>query len=365
MVLNLQRKETFFNVSEDEILKFGSQLFISYQLQRAGQGLIKKFFPDYINKNYVKCHRIPIGEIEILRSLKSGKAYYHGCISCANPFLCPVCSPRIMGKRAGEIKEAVHKWLHLSLENTCYMLTLTFQHNRKQELSFLLPAFKSALQTFWRDFSVKNIFSGIQGRITATEINFGIDAGWHPHQHILLFCKISSFDKERLFVRWKAALKASGLSGLKGIALDLIEARSCDKYLSKISSEMVFSNLKEGRGKGHFSPFQLLDHFSEGNIWAGKRFADLFEESKHFHPLRWSPGLKRFFCISQVSDSEIMDFVESDYLTWETFHGDVFPFLKVQERALLLVYATKNDKRSFNTLLDSVYRRLEKQIIKV
>lgn len=100
----------------------------------------------YRNSNYAKCHRTTLGAVAtLMRNPRSYRAYYNGVVTCANALLCPVCSPRIMGIRSGEIGTAVKLWLLDNPVNTCYMLTFTFSHSVSDSLSWLLEAFKISL----------------------------------------------------------------------------------------------------------------------------------------------------------------------------------------------------------------------------
>ena len=173
----------------------------------------------------------------------------------------------------------------------------------------MLSLFKKARKYFWEHGTFKRLLqgSGRVGRITATEIQYGIKNGWHPHQHILLFSQKTDFQVDVLRGIWLAALASVGLSGVGDIAFDLIEARSCDAYLTKLSSEMVLGALKDGRLLGHYSPFQLLEEFASGSAWAGECFLELFVAARQIHPLVWSRGLKARFGIGEVSDQQITD----------------------------------------------------------
>ena len=219
--------------------------FTRFKLQHYAQNKLLERETIRVNSNFAKCHRATFGSItSLMRNPESSRAYYNGVVTCANAFLCPVCSPRIMGVQGGEIGKAVKQWLARDSRNTCYMLTFTFSHSISDSLSGLLSAFKNALVRFWATGSIKRLLvaSGRVGRITATEIQYSRKNGWHPHQHVLLFCRVADFDQAKLAGFWLGALESSGLSGLSDIAFDLVEARSCETYLTKISSEMALGN---------------------------------------------------------------------------------------------------------------------------
>lgn len=332
--------------------------FTRFKLQHYAQNKLLERETIRVNSNFAKCHRATFGSItSLMRNPESSRAYYNGVVTCANAFLCPVCSPRIMGVRGGEIGKAVKQWLARDSRNTCYMLTFTFSHSISDSLSGLLSAFKNALVRFWATGSIKRLLvaSGRVGRITATEIQYSRKNGWHPHQHVLLFCRVADFDQAKLVGFWLGALESSGLSGLSDIAFDLVEARSCETYLTKISSEMALGNLKQDRGSGHFSPMQLLAEAADGADWAADRFCELFRATRGIHSLCWSRGLKAYFGIGDVSDLAITEgAAQPELRKFMDIVAEGFRKLSTAEKALLRNYAAMNDYDRASALLSKL-----------
>lgn len=326
-----------------------------YMMLSAGQNEFRRRFPGLFGARFSKCHAVAIGDlVSIMRSPEARRAYYSQVETCGNAVCCPVCAPRIMGFRAGEIRQAVHSWLGQGTENTCYMLTLTFSHSRTDALADMIAHLKTALLRFWGERQLKKQInmSWCVGRITSTEITYGAN-GWHPHQHILLFCRKTSFDFASLRRLWLASLQSSGLHGLSDIALDLIEARSVDAYLTKIGLEMALGNVKQGRGSSSFSPMQLLLEFaSSGASWAADRFFELFFAVRGLHSLCWSRGLKGYFGINDVADLSIAaGSVQHDLERFVTFAGAGYRSLSPALRAMLRNYAAVNDRAQVLALL--------------
>ena len=334
--------------SESDFFQYCANTYGRFLLQDIAQKIIAEIFPKLKKSNYCKCHKVTRSAvIDLKRNPETLRAYYNGICTCATPLLCPVCSPRIMGYRAAEIRKAVHLWLAEDENNTCYLITLTLRHSLKDNLVYLLEIFAKARKYFWGHRTVKKLFkqSDRAGRITATEINFSITNGWHPHQHILLFSKKTDFNIETLSNIWLDALASVGVSGIGNIAFKMFEARSADQYLTKISSEMVLGSLKEGRSKGHFSPFQLIAEAASGSAWAKERFVELFQVSRKIHPLVWSKGLKARFGIGEVSDQEISDNKadKSKLLKFLAILDDGFKKLTYLEKAALRNKAAAGD----------------------
>ena len=326
-----------------------------FMMLGAAQNEFRRRFPEAFHMRFSKCHAVSIADlVSIMRSPKARRAYYSQVETCGNAICCPVCAPRIMTVRAGEIRNAVHAWLGQGAENTCYMLTLTFSHSRADSLPDMMEHLKAALLRFWGERQLKKQInmSGCIGRITSTEITYGAN-GWHPHQHILLFCRKTQFNLEALRRLWLASLRASGLHGLSDIALDLIEARSVDAYLTKIGLEMALGNVKQGRGSGSFSPMQLLFEFAAtGATWAADRFFELFFAVRKRHALCWSRGLKGYFGIGEISDAGIASgAAQPDLERFIAFAGAGYRRLSPALRAMLRNYSAVADRARVLALL--------------
>ena len=352
---NIIAEQKFCKSKEQLTRDYLVNTFTRFQLQHFAQNKLIERGVASFNSNYSKCHRVALGGFaSLVRNPLTFRAYYNGVVTCANPLLCPVCAPRIMGKRSAEIKSAVHQWLNEDSQNTCYMLTFTFAHTADDNLSDLLQSFKSALVSFWKRGDINRILtvSGRVGRITSTEIQCSQKNGWHPHQHVLLFCQASDFNEKKLAGYWLNSLEASGLSGLSDIAFNMVEARSAELYLTKISSEMALGNLKQGRTSGHYSPMQLLDEARTGSEWAINRFCELYSSVKGLHSLYWSRGLKARFGIGEVSDSDITNgTAQPELVKFLDLIDEGFSRLSVAEKALLRNYAALGDYERASALL--------------
>ena len=354
---NIPPQSAIVNNHLEDFSKYQTSNFVRFALQRYIQQLL--FSHSIIRKEqcFYKCHRTVWASIfSVMRNPQTYKAYYDAVITCHNSKCCPVCAPRIMGVRSAEIRTAVHKWLNEDSSNTCYMLTLTFAHSATDKLNDILILFKNSLQIFWSNGSIKRTFtaSGRVGRITATEIKYSRRNGFHPHQHILIFCKKTSFNIEVLRRSWLSALESSGLTGLSDIALDLIEARSCEKYLTKISSEMALGHLKDGKGDGKsYSPLQVAWAGLNGEGWADGVFVEYYRAVRGQHFLCWSRGLKKYFGINDVSDEEISQgAVQPELERFMDIRGDDFKKFDWQHKAALQNYAASNNYPAAAALLD-------------
>lgn len=236
-------------------------------------------------------------------------------VTCKSIWVCPVCSYRLAGARADEIRRGIRA--HMRSGGDVYMLTLTFAHGRYDALADIYRRLKSALTDMWGLRAVKTAMAdaGMVGRVTSTEMTYGDRNGWHPHQHILLFGRRGlDLDKLRTkFARnWLLSLSRNGLAGLSDVACNVQPASAVSDYLTKLGNELAMSNVKSGRGDGHYAPMELLamcansEHYSR--LWR-----DYYHATRGSRALVWSRGLKSRLGVVERSDDEIMDTSTAEY----------------------------------------------------
>ena len=226
------------------------------------------------------CHRHPIKQatnIEVWAKLDAYlPGHFVGLQTCALPWLCPICSPKIAERRAKEIRQAMGQCL--SKGGQVLMPTFTIPHGRQDRLTGTLNLIKDALRWMARHRQYKQLQSrlGVQGRIIATEINHGEANGWHPHFHELWFFEGSGVDaaqlEEDLYHLWKAACLRYDLgepSRKHGVVVQ--DGSFAASYVSKmgdsewtLADEMAKSNSKKGR-RSNRSFWQLIDCYMDEN----------------------------------------------------------------------------------------------------
>lgn len=321
--------------------------FYRFGMQRYIQDMLLSRQVIRPKEEFYNCHRWSRQSVcSVNRNDESGRAYFDNIVSCHNAKSCAVCAPRIMGVRSVEIRQAVHQWLCANSDHTCYMITLTFSHHAADRLQDLLDQFRDSVKFYWSHRTVVSFFRdcGYLGRITSTEIQFSQKNGFHPHQHVLIFSNRISLDVEKLRQLWMVSLHASGLTGADDIAFNIVEARSAEKYLTKISSEMALGNLKEGRSTGHYSPFQLaFEGLTSQASWAEDAFSEYFSAVRGKHFLFWSKGLKKYFGIGNVSDSDICEGASDNLTHFLDFLSENFVKFTWAEKAELLKIGSAND----------------------
>jgi hypothetical protein len=239
---------------------------------------------------------------------------------------------------------------HQAQGGYAYLLTFTFPHYMGQTLGELMPKFDKARNRFqgskgWKKVmqvanAQKDIESGTAGRVgavTSMEVTYGIGNGWHPHLHMLIFCKPGAFgegapdEHGRLtgkaidFFRgeWVRHLEKAGLvdgsnrQWALDYALDVRGGAKAAEYIAKwgheekwgLSSELTSSHAKTGRRdtwgtRDHYTPFQLLDLSAHGDGHGTKAFREFVYAFGGKRMLTWSPGLKDHFGIEEMSDED-------------------------------------------------------------
>ena len=306
-------------------------------LLRVSQGVLAApdFNKRYVFKRFFKCHNVPyVGDqIEIKFSPESKSAFYGNIIHCGSVWLCPDCSAKISAVRCSEMQIAISNWTRLSSENAVYMLTLTHSHTRRDSLSDLMVNQSEALQRFWRNGSVRRLLDsiGYVGRVSSFEITYGKGTGWHPHRHILLFCRkqtdlVGLACKFRSY--WVQALEKFDLAG-NSYSLDLQGGAYADQYITKLSMEVSLSNLKRSRdGSERFTPFALLnlikDSLDSIPLWAVNAFREYALATRGRHQFSWSRGLKSLLGLVDISDDEIVSSDPADSVVLLTIPFCIF-----------------------------------------
>lgn len=272
------------------------------------------------------CHRNPIKEATDIQVWAKLGAYlpghYVGLQTCALPWLCPICSPKIAERRANEIQQAMGQCL--AQGGQVLMPTFTIPHGRQDPLSDTLRLIKDALRWMVSHRQYKQLQSrlGVQGRIIATEINHGEANGWHPHFHELWFFEGSGVDaaqlEKDLHVLWVAACHKFGLgtpSRKHGVVVQ--DGSRAASYVAKmgdkpwtLADEMAKANAKKGR-RSNRSFWQLIDCYMDENATTQHRnrakqlIREYAEATKGRKVLTWTQGLKKRYAVTDMTDEEL------------------------------------------------------------
>lgn len=261
------------------------------------------------------CLRSKVSKSQPVGVKYSGTARYHGLQTCGSVWACPVCARKISEHRRKELTAALSNWK--AQGGSVYLLTLTFPHDRHDDLKVMLAAFSKAMSMFkataaWKRFHAR---FGVVGNIRALEVTHG-DNGWHPHAHHLVFCK-STRDadqmKQAVMLAWaKSCVKAGLKSPSDAHGVDVRGGDYAHRYVGKwgLEHEMTKAHIKKGKQGGN-TPFDLLRVLlNEPESPLAQRAPSLFRQyAEAFHGKRqlyWSDGLRGLLGLTQpeISDEE-------------------------------------------------------------
>lgn len=275
-------------------------------------------------KNCGKAIVAPSQQVSLLYNSEYQVAHYGGLATCGSVWACPECSVKIQLRRRAELGELIEKVYGEGYKIA--MLTFTHPHQRDDSLKDVIKIFNSALRRFkqgrwYVKLFKENIDFGYVGDVTARELTWGQDNGWHWHAHRLVICKNPKMlieMKEQLQNHWvhcyELACREFGhrfteleKKYMLGRGLDIMEKAQSTDYLQKIGNGLWgaekeltgnFAKTKNGKA-GRFTPFELL----------GKRddlFIEYIRATKGKRQLLYSDGLRsRFGLTKEKTDEEL------------------------------------------------------------
>jgi len=313
-------------------------------LRRQAQTLLFVNDGRHHNKQHRTCwcarHVLTEGALPVWRRLDGGKARLSQIKTCGSVWACPVCAAKVAETRRRELSYAMVQ--HQAQGGHAYLLTFTFPHYLGQPLADLMEPFTVARQRFqsskgWKKVMGEDGTAGRVGSVTSLEVTYGISNGWHPHLHMLVFCKPGAFGEgpadelgrlsssaiDYFRTEWVRHLEKRGLvdasnrTWAQQYALDVRGGSKAAEYIAKwgheeswgMSSELTSSHAKVGKrdtwgAKDHYTPFQLLEMSSVGDGHASCAFREFVTEFDGRRMLTWSPGLKAHFGIDEIEDED-------------------------------------------------------------
>ena len=259
-----------------------------------------------------------------------GVAKYHNLQYCGSVWVCPDCSYKISQERKKELAEAMKgcrdKGLHVA------MLTLTVPHYLGDDLKTLLKKMSKAKHSLWTNRNSREYFADqfpMVGHITATEVKYSDNNGFHPHFHILCILdkQYAAEDlqiiESELYELWAEKCMKSGLGKPnRRNGLDLKMGSNNEDvladYISKwgMAEEMTQAHLKVG--KKNMQSLTMWEVLELAQIEAStkdkysyifKTYASAFKGRRQ---LFWSKGLKELLKIEVKDDEEIANAEEEN-----------------------------------------------------
>ncbi len=220
------------------------------------------------------CMRQPVSADGVQVWRNGDRVGLSGLMRCGSAWGCPVCCAKVMSVRQKQIG-ALFRGV-LGEGGKAAMVTLTCGHERGDSLFELLSKFKTAHQALIRHRAFKQLVRDRAGAVVATEIMWGAEHGWHPHQHQAWFWLAGpgySWDDlaDQLYFLWEKVAGSLGLRTIrewrgKRIGVDVRAAWDASEYLAKFDREREWSldaELTAGRiktsSKGSLTPWALLE----------------------------------------------------------------------------------------------------------
>jgi len=294
-----------------------------------------------------RCHFSRKAEVvTVRRDRATGRSSFSGLETCSNVWVCPVCNGRITEKRREQLQFAVGAWKKQGGE--CYLLTLTFPHQRTDKLKRLIGLMRKAANVFNNAKPVKAARerAGYLGQVRALEVTWGSWHGWHPHFHFLYFCAPGqAATLQAMEAAWVNALVKVGLAdssqrndmlrgaGGESPAFDVQNGDYAAEYIAKFghdpsiqtkietgntwgaAAELTKGMSKTGRRLRGITPFTLLavaagtcevPGLSKGR--AISLFVEFALAFKGQRQLYWSPRLKKTLYAGDLfTDAELLD----------------------------------------------------------
>lgn len=243
-----------------------------------------------------------------------------GVETCASVWGCPVCAQAIYTERAEELKTATKAWRARGPTYVVLMVTTTVRHQRCDDLKWLRKGVANSWRAMWQGRRAKLLKAelGIVHSVRALEATEGSN-GWHPHLHTLFFVKLRTppasdevWDEEQISSlrnRWIDAVeKVLGVGALPNWENGLnVRVSHKDDYIAKLGLEIASIAGKQGRLRGHRTPWQLLRAATNGEVPAQWKWTHYTEAMCGARQLTWSLGAKKAFGIAEKTDQEIAE----------------------------------------------------------
>ncbi len=295
--------------------------------------------------NYCLCRRIDKNKgVGVRMNEERGTAYFDNLQRCGSVWNCPVCSGEITEVRKLELKQGIDNWR--SKGGAVYLVTLTNRHHVGDVLCGLLDGQRKALVKLWGQRAVKEMLKalGCVGRITATEVTWNWDNGWHPHFHLLIFFdhQINAQGLQTfLSAEWINACRKAGLK-LPSIeyGVDVRDGSYADKYVAKwgLEHELTKGHVKKGRGDS-LTPFDLLRQYPENQQLFGNLFRQFADAFKGKRQLVWTDGLKKLLEVDEKTDEDIIFDTEKESILIHELAIEVWDLIvKYSQRAEYLEF---------------------------
>lgn len=279
-------------------------------------------------------------QVSLRKKEGATRAHYGDLQTCGSVWVCSVCGSIITEGRADLVQTAINNWRDMDPDNCVIMITFTTPHYLFQPLSEVLTCQDKAMRIMTNQPIKKSGYKrykqivqdiGSIGNYTGRELTWGQLNGWHPHRHVLYFCKRQNIAKLRRLQfdttqAWALAFQRAGgqIRNMnhffqRAVKVDQITDDDgytrISRYITTVEGESWTLAKEATKGpiktakNGNITPFGMLDAVRQGdplsNLYSRKfyEYATTMKGKKQFFG---SPGLADKLGINEVSDQDIL-----------------------------------------------------------
>lgn len=296
----------------DERKRADGRRLLSRAERRRQKFLMQDGLRDVQRDRVAKCGIVRIAaDVELRRRLDGPRAFFDAVLICGSVWACPMCGAKIRATRAEEVERVVE----VHGIRRVLMLTLTVAHGAGDALKRVRCGVSQAMARLtrgepWVRFKQRY---GLIGRIRGLETTHGIQNGWHPHIHALIFLERPLTPRELdqasawLAARWANVVERElGPAHRPGDAYGVLLS-PCHRanYLAKLGLELT----APGRGKrakpAHRTPFEIgWDYATERRPGDGLIWRAYCDGMFGAQSLTWSPVLRERFALGDDRPDE-------------------------------------------------------------
>lgn len=312
------------------------------------------------------CMHTATGKIEVKFSQEKRRAFYSGLATCGSVWDCPICSAKISARRAEDINLGVDNWMDRG--GSIVMVTYTLRHDINDRLDVLSRVLTDATRFVHSGAPYARLKEriGIKGSITATEILYNRDNGWHIHKHQVLFLdnnQVNIEDLQRwIYARYESYLESKGFDSLPDVGVKVSEICSersqLPGYITKWGIENELTALDKKVSKG-MTPFEMLDYQDLDSEFAEYSLA-MYGKRR----LVWSKGLRSLLGLgSELTDqqlAEVEDYLTADVVTLKEIPVHEWHYIRAHDlKCQVLENAERGEIEFFYWYLDNVIYKLD------
>ena len=279
-------------------------------------------------------------QVSLRKKEGATRAHYGDLQTCGSVWVCSVCGSIITEGRADIVQVAINNWRDIDPDNCVIMITFTTPHYLFQSLSDVLSVQDKSMRIMTKQPIKKSGYKrykqivqdiGSIGNYTGRELTWGQLNGWHPHRHVLYFCKRQNIAKLRRLhfdttQAWALAFQRAGgqIRNMnhffqRAVKVDQITDDDgytrISRYITTVEGESwtlakeATKGLVKTAKNGNITPFGMLDAIRQGDPLAdlySRKFYEYASTMKGKKQFFGSPGLADKLGINDVSDQDIL-----------------------------------------------------------